>query len=511
MKAFCHVVTGEEMQRYDRNTIAELGIPALVLMEQAAMAVVTEIIRLFPEGKERILVLVGKGNNGADGMAVARLLRDRDYQADVYPVFEIKESNSQDDLPGYQYGMLKRLEIPIVTNCGEDAYDVVVDAIFGVGLKRELSEELCRLLQTINSWDAYRLAVDVPTGICSDTGKVLGCGFQADSTVTFGFLKLGLCLDPGRQFAGRVTVGKIGIHSAAFMGKPPLWKTWTADPAELMPTRPVWGHKGSFGKVLIVGGSAAICGAPYLSALGAFRTGSGMVKIWTHENQRQSLSTLIPEAFIDTDPVEEKTALQMKAAADWADAVIFGPGIGTDERAIRLLDAVLDETRLPLVIDADGLNLLASTFLGEKLIRMQADERNKRDLILTPHLLELTRLAKLSIDRVKDRREGVLEATADWYRGVVVQKDSRTLVWDTEEKGYVNLCGNSGMATAGSGDVLTGMIGSLLGQGLTAFHAAALGVYLHGKAGDMAAKRRGEYSLLASDIAEAIPELLNKN
>ena len=510
MTPFCYLVTGREMSLYDHNTIEYLKVPALILMEQAALAVVEEVGRLFSPSEGRVLILAGGGNNGADALAVARLLIQRNYEITVFYLSD-KPPEKLGELPGLQYEMLKKMGARMVTELPLEEYAMVIDGVFGVGLSRPVSGERARILEKVSGWKSLKLAIDVPSGLDSNTGKVLGTAFRADVTVTFGFLKLGLCLYPGVSHAGRIVVKEIGITAASFLDEPPRWIALLGNPARLLPKRPSEGHKGTFGKVLVVAGNEDIGGAPYLAALGALRTGCGMVRICTHRNQQSALTSLLPEALLDVYADVQEALSRLDKGLAWADIVIFGPGTGTASIAFGLLQKILRENSLPLIIDADGINLLAATDLGEELKALQEKEENRRALILTPHLMELCRLTGESVERIRDRDCHVLEKAAQDYRGIVVQKDARTLIMDHTGRGCVNLCGNSGMATAGSGDLLTGIIGALLAQKMEGFKAACLGVYLHGKAGDEAAAGGNEYSLTASDMGQALIALLRKN
>ena len=509
MEPFHYVVTGEEMASFDRNTIEHFQVPALILMEQAALSVVEEIMTLFPDKKESILVLAGSGNNGGDAMAVARLLAQREYSvtlfyASSHPVEKLGE------VPLLQYRMLEKMQVEIVTQLPERAYTVIVDGIFGVGLSRPVTGKTGELLKEVSSRQAYRIAIDVPSGVDSNTGKVKGSCFRADCTVTFSFLKLGLCLYPGADYAGHVRVKRIGITESSFENTLPRWRTLSAHPSVYMPYRPAFGHKGSFGKVLVIAGSKDSGGAAFLAGLGAFRCGCGMVCICTHSSQQSSLISLLPEAMLALYSHQDEAQRVLEERLSWADVIVLGPALGKEKIAQSLLNTVVDKSRHPLVIDADGLRLLADTPLGTRLLQKQSTQESRRELILTPHVAELSHLSGYSVKEVLDREKEVAEKTAVDYQAVIVQKDAKTLIVDSLRQGYLNLCGNSGMATAGSGDLLAGMIGALLAQGMNGLDAASLGVYLHGKAGDLAAKRKNEYSLMASDIGEALGELLKE-
>ena len=318
MTPFCYLVTGREMSLYDHNTIEYLKVPALILMEQAALAVVEEVGRLFSPSEGRVLILAGGGNNGADALAVARLLIQRNYEINVFYLSD-KPPEKLGELPGLQYEMLKKMGARMVTELPLEEYAMVIDGVFGVGLSRPVSGERARILEKVSGWKSLKLAIDVPSGLDSNTGKVLGTAFRADVTVTFGFLKLGLCLYPGVSHAGRIVVKEIGITAASFLDEPPRWIALLGNPARLLPKRPSEGHKGTFGKVLVVAGNEDIGGAPYLAALGALRTGCGMVRICTHRNQQSALTSLLPEALLDVYADVQEALSRLDKGLAWAD------------------------------------------------------------------------------------------------------------------------------------------------------------------------------------------------
>lgn len=510
MGPFQYVVTGREMTEYDRNTIEEFKVPALILIEQAALAVTEEITERFPGGKERVLVLAGSGNNGGDAMAVARLLMQRGFEVTLFWVSE-KEPEDLGQTALCQYRMLEKMQIKTVTGLPEETYAIVVDGIFGVGLSRLVSERIGRILETVSGWEAYRVAIDIPSGVDSNTGKILGYGFRADCTITFSFLKLGLVLYPGAAYAGQIKVKEIGITESSFGHRPPAWIALTGKATDHIPCRPENGHKGTFGKVLVIAGNETSGGAAFLSALGAFRTGCGMVCICTHRSQHSALLSLLPEAMFGLYENEREAEEVLAEKLAWADVILLGPALGCGKTAEVLLKRAITDSRQPLLVDADGLTLLSTTALGEELKKRQHSSETGRELIFTPHPAELSRLADCSLKEATDREKEVLEKTASAWKAVIAGKDARTLVVDPEGGRCINLSGNSGMATAGSGDLLAGMIASLLAQGMKPFEAAASGVYLHAMAGDYVARQNNEYTLMASDLADALKKLLNKN
>lgn len=482
------------MKRYDRNTIEEIGIPALVLMERAALRAFeccVEYLRDCPCREATVLVLAGCGNNGGDGLALARLLAEAGALVEIWCIGNEEKATESWKA---QKKILEHYPVEYSTKPIQSEYTIVVDALFGVGLSREISGCYREALELFNQTKGWKLALDLPSGIDADTGKVWGIAARVDETVTFGFCKRGLVLYPGCEFSGRVTTAEIGISAAGFFGKEPEWFAYDEEGRELLPGRNKAGNKGTFGKVLLIAGSKNMAGAAVLAARAVYRTGAGMVKVVTAEENRVIIQQTVPEALLETEPELSENL------SNWADVIVIGPGLGRDERAIRLLRQVLEGCRLPLVIDADGLNLLAEHSELMKVLEQHGYEDRK--IVLTPHMGELSRLTGKTVSELKDNPAGNAKALSEKLHVVVAAKDARTFVCRENGSTCVNLTGNNGMATAGSGDVLAGIIGGLLAQGMEAFAAASVGVYLHGKAGDRVSAAIGEHSCMAGDILQ---------
>ena len=504
-----YLVTGEEMQYYDSNTIMHFQIPALVLMEQAAIAATEEIIKLFPSRDKKILILSGKGNNGGDAMAVARLLHQNGYPVTVYIVSNrIFSRTDFSESAGIQYDILQNMNLPIVPNLPTDSYDIIIDGIFGVGLNRDICGPTADVIEQINHYSGCKIALDIPSGIHAGKGTICGTAFKADYTITFAFLKRGLFLFPGAEYAGKVIKKKIGITEESFFKQPPKMYALTGDVKEHLPSRVPWGHKGTFGKILLIAGSENIGGAAILAGKAAMMSGCGMLRICTHKEQKTELLTTLPEAMIDTYSTLEEAIICVKKGLEWADVIAAGPGIGTVETAKILLQTVIQTSNKPLVLDADALNLLAFSEIYALLKEGQNHLSTQRPLILTPHPMELSRICGCSKEELSDKGLEIAVNLAKDLRCVVVKKDARTIICDETTPYIINLCGNSGMATAGSGDVLTGILASILALKLSPKKAAALGVYIHALAGDRAAKQKNKYSMLAGDICNALIDVL---
>ncbi len=512
-----YLVTAEEMRQYDANTIEKIGIPSMVLMEHAAMAV-EACIRARACGqhgmeKIRVLVVAGTGNNGADGLALARLLAqdgpDGKYEVDVWCVGETGRATQQWKA---QREILAHFPVRILDMDRMEAYNIIVDALFGVGLSREVTGIWAEAVSCVNRHQGEVIAIDMPSGIDSDTGKVLGCAVRADRTVTFGFCKRGLKLYPGCEYAGEVTTVPIGITPLSFFGREPEM-FYLDEPAErLLPERDRKGNKGTFGKLLLIAGSRNMAGAAVLAGRAAYRAGAGMVKLISPEENRIIIQEALPEALYGTPE-------QLRESLEWADVVAIGPGLGKSHRAKTCLETVIRECGKPLLIDADGLNLLSM----EDALRQELAGQH-RQVALTPHVGELARLLHaVNAQLMEGRSENAITAAqlkeklwehgrelAEALHATVAAKDARTFICVEGEPICMNLCGNSGMATAGSGDVLTGIIGGLMAQGMPAFRAACVGVRLHALAGDAVCAQKGEHACMAGDIVEYLGVSGNK-
>ena len=509
MKPLEYVVTSEEMQRYDANTIEHYKVPGLILMEQAALAAAEEIERLFPNRTGKILVLSGKGNNGGDAMAVSRILSQKGYSVTVSIITNRPlERNGFSESAGVQYDILQSMNFPIVTNMVPDSYDIIIDGIFGVGLNREISGEAAKVIKQANNCPGHKISLDIPSGIHSSTGHVCGIAFRADYTITFAFLKRGLYLYPGASYAGKIIKKEIGITEDSFLNQPPEMFALTGDVRDYLPARNPWGHKGTFGKVFLIAGSKQIGGAAILSGKSCMMSGCGMLKVCIHKEQKSELLTSLPEAMISAYDTLETALEHIRSGIAWADVIAIGPGIDTNEISAAMLETVLKTSNKPLVIDADGLNLLAKPEFLTLLKERQEKENLRRALILTPHPVELTRILGVTMEELKTKGLELTRELTARLHAVIVKKDARTIVCDESASYAINLFGNSGMATAGSGDVLTGIIAALLALKMSAYDAAILGVYLHAKAGDHAASVKNEYSMLAGDICESLVTIL---
>ncbi len=505
-----YLVTACEMKRYDGNTTEKYQIPSLVLMERAALVTTEELQRARGTAPCRVLVVAGGGNNGGDGLAVGRLLMLQGY--DVTFVLLAHESRCSAQTVK-QTDILREYQARIFSTIQDGEYDIVIDAIFGIGLSRPAEGIYAEAVAWINRSGAYVCSVDIPSGIRADTGEITGCAVRADLTVTYGFLKIGQILYPGAEYAGKLVCRQMGIDAHSFLGAEPYWYTYTGRHTRVLPARQADGNKGTFGKALVIAGSGQTAGAAMMAVKSVLRVGAGMVKVVTPQQNREAVQQFVPEAMLLTyTGIEDfgqdaPFAQRLKEAAEWADCILTGPGIGMDRCAAKLLSFSILESRQPLVIDADGLNLLAQEHgLQETLSEQGAGGRS---VILTPHPGEFARLYGCTVPQVKEHLTDYPQRLGDRLHCTVVCKDARTVVVRHGGRhGYLNTTGNDGMATAGSGDVLAGMVTGLMAQGMQDMEAAAAGVYLHGIAGDLAAERETKVSMTATDIIDCIKDVI---
>lgn len=493
-----YLPNGAQMAKADRYTIEKTGIPSLVLMERAALKTV-ESMHKHGIDTSRALVVCGSGNNGGDGFAIARLLAEEGCCAHI--LFAGRESSLSREC-GIQKKIAENLGIRIFTEIPREEYTVIIDAVFGAGLNREISGRYRDIIDWMNGQKCAKTAVDIPSGVDSASGRIMGTAFRADLTAAMACVKAGCELYPGRSYAGETEALPIGIDPSYFAPDTDVWVTYDyEDIADLLPERREDSHKGSYGKVLMITGSRGMAGASFLSAAAAYAAGAGLVQIYTEESNRVILQQLLPEAVISC--YEEYDEEKLSALLKWADVVCIGCGLGTDHTAERLLEYTMKNVTVPCIVDADGLNLL-----GRK---PELTEGIRTPVILTPHMKEMSRLTGYPVSEIKEHRMEILKEFTGRYPAVCVLKDSRTLVAKKGRHTFLNLAGNSAMAKAGAGDVLAGVITALAAQGKDAFESAALGVYLHACGGDEAQRQKGSYSVLARDLIRGIEKCMSAN
>lgn len=492
-----YIVNSREMKLYDNNTTEHFGIPSIVLMERAAVAFVEEL-KNRREDCSKVLVVCGTGNNGGDGLAIARILALAGSRVEVVLIGDKKHASEQNLLQqkiwsAYGYEVLA--ELP-----QENDAAVVIDAVLGVGLSRNIEGNYADVITQMNCLKGRKIAVDIASGISADDGRVLGVAFHADYTITFAYAKVGMLLWPGNEYSGEVVVKDIGINERSWLERRPSVAALTEEDMKLLPGRKEHSNKGTYGKLLIIAGSVNMAGAAYLSAKAAYSCGCGLVRIVTPEENRQIIQISLPEAILTTYTAKKPELNVIIEAVNWAEVIVCGPGLGTLDISGMLVKCVLENASVPVLFDADALNIIAKD--TNMLLRPHTE------LVLTPHLGEMSRLTGDSIGYIQNKLIETAEEFARQYNVICVLKDEHTVVSVPYGQTYLNLSGNSGMATAGSGDVLSGIIASLMVQGLQAGVAAPLGVYLHGRAGDVMIAETGKRGLLASDLVEGLRRYL---
>jgi NAD(P)H-hydrate epimerase len=504
------VVTAHTMQEIDRRAIEEFGIPGLDLMERAGQGCVDEIIALYGNGSKHAVIFAGKGNNGGDGHVIARILSEQGWQVSVYVLAAHNEiiGDAARNLERLPFTMvhhcLYKNQLPTLQSEVITQADVIVDALLGTGLRSDVSGLYLDAVELINSANRPVVAVDIASGIHGTTGRILGEAVQATFTITFAFAKLGHVLYPGAEHTGTLIVKDIGIP-AQLMESASGYDVLNAEIIRpLLHKRDRQAHKGHFGHCLIIAGSVGKTGAAALSANSAVRAGSGLVTLAVAESLHHILEVKTTEVM--TVPLPDSNSGYLTSSAYQAiekqlvgkDAVAIGPGLDRRPGTTSLVHTIIETVSLPLVIDADGLNALAEDIT---ILR-----RKKSDtVILTPHPGEMARLLGTSIPDVEAIRISVAQEFARNYGIYLILKGARTIIASPAGTAAINGSGNPGMATGGMGDVLTGIITSLLGQGYCAWDACKLGVFLHGYAADMVAEEKGEVGLSASDVQEMLP------
>lgn len=510
------LATAAQMRELDRKAIQERHIPSIDLMERAAAAVAQAALDLLPDrpGKCRAAVFCGAGNNGGDGIAAARLLFLMDVRVRVFLVGDY-DRLTPDAME--ETGRLSECGVELESFDPADpsqstwarSSQILIDAIFGVGLSREIapSSRFAAAIDLLNACKGTVISADIASGVEADTGRVLGRAVRADRTVTFSLKKIGHAVGDGALLSGTVTVHDIGIPAALVRETVCLAQTVEADFARAaLPPRKIDGHKGDFGKVLVVGGAVGYTGAPYLTASAAVRSGCGLVylgvpeSIWEIETVR--CVSAMPFPLADRRGRLCRRALpELLERLENCGVLAIGPGLGRETDTAELIREVLRQTEKPVVLDADGINAL------EGHIDV-LDQRRGRVTILTPHDGEFARIGGSAL--AGDGRVGAARGFAQSHGCILVLKGHRTVTAGPEGNVLVNTTGSSGLAKGGSGDVLTGLIASLLAQGASPILAAAGGVWLHGRAGDLAAGKLTAYCMTPEDILRYMPEVFSE-
>ena len=512
------VLNTQQMREADRRTIEEIGIPSIVLMENAGRQAVAAMEAAFEDlASSHVGVLCGRGSNGGDGFVVARTLVQRGVETSVFLLGRVTDvrGDARTNLE-----VLGRIGLTVVEIADAQEWELhfseisrcelLVDAVLGTGFHGQLSGLLETVVADVNGLGVPVVSIDLPTGVSADTHEVAGEAIEASMTVTLAAPKIPLILPPADSHGGDLVIADIGIPLPVLddVGGPYIELLTRERMRELVPARAADSHKGDFGRVLVVAGSLGRSGAAHLAATGALRSGAGLVTIATPRSCLPIVAAMAPEYM--TEPLEETASGTIDYAAldrvleIKADVIAIGPGLGQAPGTAAFVQGLLERAGVPLVLDADALN----AFAGEPDRLMG---RDGVDVIITPHPGEMARLLNISVEAVQHDRLQHATAFAANHRVHVVLKGHRTIIAGPDNRAFVNLTGNSGMATGGTGDLLTGMIAAWFAQLLDAEAACKLAVYLHGTAGDLAEADEGEVALVAGDLAarlgDAVMEL----
>ena len=511
------ILNTAQMREADRFTIQEIGIPSLVLMENAGRQVVAAIEAAYEAKLEgRVAVLCGRGNNGGDGFVVARTLLQRGVETAVFVLGALSDVRGD---ARTNLDILGRLGATVVEVSDEQSWELhfseisqctlIVDAIFGTGLKAPVSGMIETVIADVNASDLPVVAVDLPSGLSADTPHVIGDCVHASMTVTLAAPKLPLVLPPGESHAGDVVIADIGIPYEVVDGlEGPHVELLTPEQVrEIVEPRAAESHKGDYGRVTVIAGSRGKTGAAHLAGMAALRSGAGLVTVATPASCLPIVASMAPELM--TEPLAESDDGTLAAAAMdrvlgmTQDVIVCGPGLGRTPGVRDLVQALVERASVPLVLDADAITVLAA-----EPGRLAGSE--ERDVIITPHPGEMARLIGAEIDDVQANRLQVASDFATTHRVYVVLKGHRTVIATPDGHVFINPTGNPGMATAGTGDVLAGMIAAWLAQLLDAEAACRLAVFLHGVAGDIAEAHEGQVAMTATDVLAHLGAALNQ-
>lgn len=507
-----YVLTAKQMQQLDHQTIESFHIPSLVLMERAAYQVYLELMKNAPS---KVLILCGTGNNGGDGLALARMLT---LSGVAVRVLVLGDESKRTKECAMQADSLMRMIETGEFNCGichelpNESFDLIVDCIFGIGLSREISGSFAHIIEAVNAIDVKRVAVDIPSGVHADTGQILGVCVHADETYAIAYRKPGMLLMPGKQYCGGVHVCDIGIvpFFDETTRKACGFCYSTAD-LKRLPKRNPYGNKGSYGKLGIIAGSAQIGGAALFAANSAYHMGCGYVRLFTHQNNYDAVLKAVPETVMttyDTSDTIDETMQKLGVFLTQNSALVIGPGLGMSTLSYEIVKMTLATAKVPIIVDADACNLIAAHTELRKLVRKYR-QRTGCQVVFTPHKAELARLCDCDLHEIQmhfTQRAG--EASCQ-YDTIVCAKDAGSILVD-EKRIYYNISGNDALATAGSGDVLSGIMGAMLAAAgeKPLFETAAFAMYLHGLLGEIAAGKYGAFYVTAGDLIACMPQLL---
>ena len=497
----------EEMRNLDRRATEEYGIAEKILMENAGVASYFVILKEFGVKGKRFVVFCGAGNNGGDGFVVARKLHSMGGDVRVFLLGDRKKLKSAAKT---NFDIISRMPVEIrdfepveqasdaVSNC-----DAIVDAIFGTGLVREPSGIHGAAIGLINESNKKVFSLDIPSGVNGDTGEVLGTAVKSDYTISYGLPKIGNMLYPGFGLCGKLYVSYISFPPSLYDEE--SIKVCVSDLVKL-PERTRDTHKGNYGKALFISGASSYMGAPYFSALSFLKAGGGLSYLAAPKSISPFLASkgseivFIPQMETDSGSLALKSREELLESSRSVDIVVLGPGVSLNSETQQLVRELTKRIEVPLIIDGDGLTAIAAEI---ELVRGR-----KAPTILTPHGGEMSRIARMEVSEVNRDKINVLQKTARELNAIVVLKGAHSLIGCPDETVYINTSGNPGMATAGSGDALTGAIAAMYGMGLPVEEAARTGVFMHGLSGDLAAADKGEDGITAQDIVDYLPDAL---
>ncbi len=498
------VSTVSAMRALDRRAIEEYGIVEELLMENAGHAAYFVLHKEVSIRDKIFIVFCGIGNNGGDGCVLARKIHSN---GGVVRMFVLGDPAKFRGAAKLNYDIVTRLPIDVRMVETIDALrddvercDLIVDAIFGTGLSRDVEGVYRDVIELMNESGKPILSIDIPSGVHGDTGKVMGVAVKADFTVTFGLPKIGNILYPGYELGGKLYVSHISFPPSIYSDD--TLKLAINYPFKL-PPREITGHKGDFGEILFIAGSSSYLGAPYFAALSFLKAGGGYSRLATPASlapfiaNKGSEIVLVPQKETDAGSLSLENKRGLLELLDRVDLVILGPGLSLEPETQQLARELTLEINKPLLIDGDGITAICED--------LQILKERKAETILTPHLGEMSRITDMSIGDIETHKVEILQQTARELNAMIVLKGAHSLIGYPDQRVFINLSGNSGMATAGSGDVLTGTIAAMFGLGLPLQDAVRQGVFVHGLAGDLAADDHGEDGITAQDILDYLP------
>ncbi len=498
------IATVDEMRFMDRYAIDKLGIAEEILMENAGLASLQIIKEKIGMVNKKFIIFCGSGNNGGDGLVVARLIH---ANGGIVKVFLLSDSAKFKGAAKTNFEIVRRLPVEMVRlqNAAMSKKDLthsdaVIDAILGTGLDRPVAGLAAEVIILINKSRKKVLSLDIPSGVNGDTGEVMGTAVRADYTVAFGLPKIGNMLYPGYELGGELFVSHISFPPFLYNKNELLVET---NDSVALPRRPAEAYKGAMGDVLFIAGAANYYGAPYLAAMSFLKSGGGYSRLAAPESvvpviaKRGREIVYLPQLETDAGSISLKNKKALLEASAKVDMVVIGPGLSLHEETVRFVREMAVAVKKPLLIDGDGLTAVAE---NPEMLRGR-----KAATILTPHIGEMSRLTGKTAAEISSNKIRLLRETAARLKSTIVLKGAHSLVGTGGGKIYINLSGNAGMATAGSGDVLTGCIAAMYGMGLESDEAARKGVFLHGYAGDLAANKKGADGMTAKDIMDFLP------